>query len=303
MCEASDKLLLDEVKGRGCRIHISGGEPFGDWPRLIKICREAQKENLPPPEKIETNAFWAKDENIVRRRIGELAEAGMGKLVISTDPYHQQYVPIERCRLAAQVGEELLGPENIQVRWRDWLENGFDTGGMPESRRNQIFTRYARQGRDRLNGRAAEKIAPLVEQKKKPHEFADTNCKEALLRAKHVHVGPDGWVMPGTCAGIVLGKLPAEGDAHYKTNEVARLWNCLWKDHPSRPLLSTLAENGPYALSKTAMQVGFRPRDNYASKCHLCWEARKWLYMRGMHRKELGPEEIYCTVNTLQIKF
>ncbi len=305
LTEASDELDAGELKGRGCRIHISGGEPFGRWRRLIEICRRVHAEGLPPPDKIETNAFWSKDEEIVRRRIGALSEAGMKKLVISADPYHQQYVPIERCRLAAKVAGEMLGADRVQVRWRDWLQDGFDTGAMANPTRMEMFVQYALGGRDRFNGRAAEIIAPQMPQKKTPDQFTDSNCRQALLRSRHVHVGPGGWVTPGTCAGIVLGKLPL--DAHLQNpgaqvNEVSELWNTLWREHSgphasggrmSRPILDTLAEKGPAQLAELARGEGFRPGDSYASKCHLCWDVRKWLYRHGRHRVELGPEEIY----------
>ena len=56
----------------GCRIHLTGGEPFGRWERLIELCRRARDQGLGPLEKIETNAFWATDERIVRKRIAAL---------------------------------------------------------------------------------------------------------------------------------------------------------------------------------------------------------------------------------------
>lgn len=273
---------LIEASPHGCRIHLSGGEPFGNWPRLIELCRRARAEGLGPLEKIETNAFWATDEHLVRRRVESLDEAGMVKLSISADPYHQQYVPLQRCRLAARVAEDVLGAERVQVRWRDWLADGCDVGTMDADQRAELLARWASSGRDRFNGRAADMLTPSV-QHKKLSTFADSPCREALLRSRHVHVDAAGHVMPGTCAGIVFGLAGA--------GSIVDLWRALESDWDRRPVISALAGGGPVALLERA--EGFVPADGYAGKCHLCWDIRRHLVRRGLFRRTLGPEWMY----------
>lgn len=278
---------LIQASPHGCRIHLTGGEPFGDWPRLITLCQQARRQRLGPLQKVETNAFWAADRQVIHDRLTALAEAGMQKLAISADPYHQQFVPIERCRLLAQVAGDLLGAAAVQVRWQDWLRDGFDTDGLEEAQRRNLFTRYASQGRERLGGRAAQTIAPYM-QLKPLGEFVDVCCEEALLRGRHVHVVPDGTIVPGTCAGIALGRLgPAESQS------AKALWQQLHQTHASRPVISILARSGPYGLMKWARQAGFEPREAYAGKCHLCWEVRKFLHGARLGGPELGPDWLY----------
>jgi hypothetical protein len=290
----------------GCRIHLSGGEPFGDWPRLIEICRRAKAAGLGPLEKVETNAFWAEDAAIVRDRAAALDDAGMGTLCISADPYHQQFVPIERCRLAAVTAEEVLGPGRVQVRWRDWLASGFDTGDLSPEARDEVFAKYAAGGRDRLAGRATETIAAHLSCKSW-REYADTNCHEAVLRSRHVHVDPAGLVMPGTCAGLVLGRASAGRDLLADRDlgadrlgracagsDLAGLWARLSDDYASRPVVGALARGGPSALAAEAIAAGFVPRaGGYAGKCQLCWDVRRWFVGRAMHGDELGPAWMY----------
>jgi len=275
---------LVDASIHGCRIHLTGGEPFGDWPRLIAIARRAKAESLGPLEKVETNAFWADHPSLVRRRLRELDEAGMIKLVISADPYHQQFVPIERCRLAAKTAEEVLGKSRVQVRWRDWLEGGFDTDRLDERERRRLFARYATGGRDRFNGRAAELLTRELRYRA-AEEFADKPCKDRLLRSKHVHVGPAGEIMPGVCAGIVLGWASRES--------IPQIWRRLASDYPRRTIVGTLAEKGPVGLLPEARDSGFRPQTGYASKCHLCWDIRKHFVRTGLHRDELAPDWMY----------
>lgn len=282
---------LVEASPHGCRVHITGGEPFGDYGRLICLARSAQAEGLAPLEKVETNAFWATGAKLVRRRVGELDAAGVGKLVISCDPYHQQFVPIERCRLAVRAAQEVLGPSRVQVRWQDWLVAGCDTNKMSDAERRELFARYINGrlpglpagggGRDRLTGRAAEILAPLAPLRD-IDQFDCSPCRQRLLRCKHVHIDPSGRIVPGTCWGIVLGVTSP-------SRSVGDVWRQLARDHEDRPILSTLAQRGPVGLLPKAIESGFAPRrDGYGGKCHLCWDIRAHLGRRG-----LGGEELF----------
>ncbi|MDY7011956.1 MAG: radical SAM protein, partial [Planctomycetota bacterium] len=78
---------LQNASPHGCRIHIGGGEPFGRWEILIELLQQAKSAGLGPLEAVETNAFWACDEKIIRERLAALDEAGMDRLTISADPY------------------------------------------------------------------------------------------------------------------------------------------------------------------------------------------------------------------------
>ena len=275
---------LIQASPHGCRVHITGGEPFGNWPLLIELARRAKAEGLGPLHKVETNAFWATDDELARQRLAQLDEAGMEKLTISTDPYHQQFVPIERCRLLAAAAEQVLGGQRVQVRWRDWLNEGFDTNSMPDRDREELLAKYVAGGRDRLNGRAAELLADHLPQKP-PASFADESCREQLLRCKHVHVGPEGLAMPGTCAGIVLGRIGP--------HSIGQIWRELYTDHAERPVVGILSCNGPGGLMRAARAEGYAPRAAYAGKCQLCWDVRRYLARKGLHDAELAPRWMY----------
>ena len=272
----------------GCRIHLTGGEVFGDWDRLIEIARCAQDEGLGLLESVETNAFWATDEAVIRRRATALREAGMEVLCVSADPFHQQFVPIERVRLIVKTAEDLLGPERIRVRWREWLDEGFDTDSLDSSVRSKTFSEWIALGKDRLNGRAAELLAPHLPLRP-VDAFTRDNCRHPLLLSKHVHIGPAGLVVPGVCAGIVLGRVTPPYE-----ESIQEIWRQLDANHANRPVVGTLAEGGPAGLAAAAAQdEGFIPAEGYASKCHLCWAVRRFLVDRGKARDELGPPRLY----------
>jgi pyruvate-formate lyase-activating enzyme len=276
---------LQRASPHGCRIHIGGGEPFGRWETLIDLARQAKQAGLGPLEAVETNAFWADNEQIVRDRLAALDATGMGRLTISADPYHQQFVPIERPRLAARVAAQVLGDNRVRVRWRDWLADGFDTDKLDPAARRTVFARYLEKRRDRIVARAAEQLADNLELKPAA-AFADTPCSEPLLRSRHVHVDGAGRICPGTCAGIILGT--ADG-----ADAVGRIWQELWREHSRLDIIGPLARAGPIALLDMAEELGYKTRIGYAGKCHLCWDIRRWLCQAGRFKDRLGPESVY----------
>ncbi len=260
---------------------------FGDWDRLIEIARCAQDDGLGPLESVETNAFWATDEAVIRQRVTALRDAGMEALCVSADPFHQQFVPIERVRLIVKTAEDLLGLERVRVRWREWLDEGFDTDSLTPSARSKTFSEWIALGKDRLNGRAAELLAPYLPLRA-VDSFTCDNCRHPLLLSKHIHIDPEGNVVPGVCAGIVLGRVTQPYE-----ESIQEIWRKLDADHANRPVGGVLAKAGPAGLARAAQDEGFIPAEGYASKCHLCWAVRRFLVDTKKARDELGPNWLY----------
>jgi len=276
---------LIEAGPHGCRVHLTGGEVFGRFDHLLAVCRGAQRLGLGPLEAVETNGFWATDATVVRERLRALDDAGLTRLTISTDPYHQQFVPIERPRLLARVAAETLGPERVRVRWRDWLAGGVDTDKMTEAERQKVFSDYLAKGRDRLTGRLVD--GPVGGISLMPAEaFDDNPCNERLLRGRSVHISPGGDVWPATCVGIVVGNACR--------HPIGRIWDNLNADFATMPVVGPLSRRGPVALMAPALQCGFVPRDaGYGSKCQLCFELRRVLIGGEKRVGSLGPGEVY----------
>ena len=276
------------------RVHITGGEPFSDYERLRQILQAACKQRLVGLEKIETNAYWCSEPGLVRRRLGELAELGLTKLQISTDIYHQQYIPIERVRLGIRIGREVLGADGVQVRWRDFLSEPVLVGGLSDSQRAEAFAAALSRRGERLLGRAAEELASLFPSRDYD-SFADDNCVRSLLGARHVHVDGAANVFSGTCLGIILAK--ANGRMGLDA-----IW--LGFDYRQHPIMSVLVDQGPWGLAELARHQGYLPRVGYAGKCHLCFDVRRFLYAEGRYHGWLGPGLCYgqrnCRANGVQ---
>jgi hypothetical protein len=266
----------------------------------------------------------------VRERLAALDAAGMGRLTISADPYHQQFVPIARVRLAAAVAEEVLGAARVRVRWRDWLAEGFDTGDLDAARRQEVFAAWLARGRERLSGRAAVELAPLLSQDSglgatgKAVFFARVDEDTPTRTAIPMYIGT--WrgtsempVAPifkspsefadkpcaepllrsrhvhvdgsGTaCGGTCAGIVLGRFD---QAASVAQAWRDLSERFAEMPIVGRLARSGPVGLLELAMAEGFVPAAGYAGKCHLCWEIRRWMFTSGRWKGYLAPGVVY----------
>ncbi len=274
-----------DLAGPSGQVHLTGGEPFEDYERLEQILQGAQQSGLEGLEKIETNAYWCTDEELVRRRLLRMGELGLTRLQISTDVYHQEYISIERVRLGARIAQEVLGPERVQIRWRDFLTEPILVGPMKRAERAAAFRAAMGKRRERLLGRAAKELSGLLPSRVYD-DFADINCKQNLLGARHVHIDGNGNVFSGTCMGIILGKV---GTARHESLD--KLWQGF--DYREHPIVAILVEGGPGGLITPAERLGYQRKKGYASKCHLCYEIRRFLYQSGKYGGYIGPSVCY----------
>lgn len=80
-------------------IGISGGEPFL-YARLLKeVVGYARRSGY--TASVTTNGFWGGSAG-AGRLLGELREAGLGAVHISTSPFHQEFLPLRRVLGAAK---------------------------------------------------------------------------------------------------------------------------------------------------------------------------------------------------------
>ena len=268
----------------GGAVHVTGGEPFGDFQRLLEIVRAARRAGLDGIAYVETSGSWAESGAVARQRLEALAAAGMHQVAISADPYHQEFIPPDRVRRLLEAAREVLGEGGIRARrWR-WLQAPQDVGPMEEPQRRALFRTFLARYPERMTGRAAGELAPLAD--RVPLEaIAARPCREPLLAARHVHVDPDGWVYPGTCAGIVLGRATRRNPL----DEVLGGWHS-----EAGTAAALLAEGGPRRLAAEAARQGFAPdAQGYAGPCHLCWAVRAWLVGAGTGGTDLGPAAMY----------
>jgi len=233
--------------------------------------------------KLETNGFWCKTDKIARERMTEIKNFGIGLLLISCDPFHQEFVPIEAVRTAERIGKEVFGEDGVRIAPRDFLENPIDMMSLTEEEKTEVFRGVLETRPMRMIGRAAQSLSHLVEKYPK-EKFADDRCGRKLLWKQSIHVDPHGNVFPSVCAGIAIG------------NTMKTPLSKIHDDFDIRehPMVQTLVERGPLPLMEQAIQAGFADKkEGYSSKCHLCHEARTFFWHAGMYRDEVAPEEAY----------
>ena len=276
---------LKELVGDNAKIHITGGEPFLYWDRLVEILREAKEHNLGPVDMIETNGFWATDEEIVKDRLKTLDGLGMNRLKISCDPFHQEYVDIGPVKRLAKVAGELLGEDRVLVRWEKCLENPVEMKNITAVEKDTHYVETLKDYPCRFTGRAAGRIAELVA-KDSIEQIAGENCRDAFLGAKGVHIDPFGNVFSGTCSGIIIGNVGNPG-----APELAEIWQN-WQPKNDK-LVNTLFNSGPAGLLDEAVKLGYKPADFYAGKCHLCTSIRQFFFDKGFYKSTVGPAECY----------
>ena len=273
---------LKTIAGDSAIIHITGGEPFLYWDRLCEILTEAKKQKLTPVDLIETNAFWATNEKIITERLKLLDEIGIHKFKISTDPFHQEYVPIEPVRRLVKLATEILGPDRVQVRWQKYLENPIDFTALSDQQKEKIYIKAMSDYKCRFTARAADKLAKLVASKT-VDAISKRYCKPDFLAAKGVHIDPFGNVFCGTCSAIIFGNI--------NQTPLQNIWTDFNFDN--NQIIKTLFEYGPAGLLDLAKKEGFTESKLYASKCHLCTNTRSFLLEKGIETSTIGPPQCY----------
>ena len=74
-------------------IAITGGEPFLYFQRLLQVVDGCRTHGLGAT--VVTSAHWATSNVIATDRLGQLANAGLTGITVSTDEYHQERVPLD----------------------------------------------------------------------------------------------------------------------------------------------------------------------------------------------------------------
>lgn len=103
--------MADEIfsilKRLGCHsVHIGGGEPLLKPEKILDVLKAAQKNNT-NIEYIETNASWYRDEESAKTVLKELKVNGVHTLLISIDPYHNEYIPFWKVKALIQACSEV----------------------------------------------------------------------------------------------------------------------------------------------------------------------------------------------------
>ena len=275
-----DKYPFPGQVGVNDGVHFTGGEPFLNFALLLRLTAMAKRVGIPTTF-VETNGFWARDDESTREKLLALREAGLDGILVSANPFILEQVPFERTERAARLSREVFGRNAIvyQALFFEQFKLMGLTGTLP-------FEEYVQRGGQALqhvelfaNGRVPFKMAYLFEHHPAEAYFS-ASCRRELVRDWHVHVDNYCNYMPGFCGGLSLGDA-RDLDAICGGVDLDRL-----------PVIGALLE-GLGTLYRLGLEWGYRDRaEGYISKCHLCLEIRRHLARNGEF-EELRPLEMY----------
>jgi organic radical activating enzyme len=273
---------LVRLAGGTAKIHLTGGEPFLYFDRLAEIVEQAHRQGLTGLEYVETNASWATDAGQIRDRLKFLDANGLEKLKISWDVFHAEFIDPEAVLRLREIAEKVLGKERVLVRWQRYLQDPVRTCRLGPQEKIEAYRKALQQDFCRLTGRAAFQLAPLLAGSS-PEQFCGRCCGSEILAAKGVHIDPYGNVFSGQCSGIVVenvGQIPL--DTMWSQFDPARM--TFWQ---------ILTEQGPFGFLQQALESGYIPLTQYASKCHFCTDLRRFFFDKGLFLPIISPEECY----------
>ena len=106
LSQLSDKIVSapygERSVGVNYGLHFTGGEPFLNYPLLVKAVELAEEYDIPSVF-VETNSFWCANPEVCEERLRELKEAGLDGILISVNPFLVEYTPFERMDLAIEL--------------------------------------------------------------------------------------------------------------------------------------------------------------------------------------------------------
>lgn len=273
---------LIRLAGERAVVHITGGEPFLYFDRLAEIAQQAYRLKLPGFDVVETNAQWGDNERDIAEKLKFLNAAGMQRLKISWDPFHEEFIECNAVLRLAAVARKVLGPQCVLIRWERYLDHPSNIRDKNAADKNIILQNALLSDRARFTGRAAETLGPMMASQSADN-FKNKNCQRILLGAKGIHIDPYGNVFNGQCSGMAVGNI-----THTPLDTLWQNWQ------PDREVFwKTLFDSGPAGFLQQASEMGYQPQAKYASKCHLCTHIRRFFFDKGWFSSIITPNECY----------
>ncbi len=248
-------------------VHIGGGEPFMNFKALCGLI-EALRRHGVEVDYIETNAFWCADEGVIDERLTKLKSLGVTTIMVSVDPFHIKYVPLERplrlCQRMNEFGFDYFLWQERYLRKLHRLDRTrvYTKEELQKALGKHYVTDTAAEYGLGMNGRAL-KIAGEIYENRPAEELAVTSPCSSLLGVGHCHLDLYGNIVPSGCPGIA-----ADARDYLEENIPAEKY----------PVMARLLGGGTAALYEYASEKGFVPAaEGYPTKCAFCYAMREFL--------------------------
>jgi len=237
---------------------------------------------------VETNSSWFIDEDSAIGILKKLRNRGLNTLLISISPFHTERIPFYK------VKGVLTACRKAGISIFPWIEEFYYEIDRLDDHKTHSLEEFTELfGEDYLKniplrywihfgGRALKTYAKYLPLK--PLEeilISNDRCIE-LTDTSHFHIDLFGNYIPGLCSGLAIHT----EDLHDELNK------------ETYPVINLLYEKGIKGFHDMAVSdYSFKHNDSYLSKCHLCFDIRRYLVLqKGIKSSELEPVDFYSQV-------
>ena len=246
-----------------------GGEPLL-YPEIVcAIHKEAMNVGIPVRDVI-TNGYWSRKTEKIQKIAAKLVKSGVNEATISVDSFHQEFIPLEIVKKAA---ESLLKAGIAHISWNPCWVISKDHDN-PYNRKTKTILEQLRdlpveEGEGNIaqpEGRAVLWLKGFLPQKTRAPKgkCGDLPYSEKLDSIKAIFVEPDGRI--AVCNEFYIGNAS-------ETDVIDIIENY---DPFKMPEAKAIIENGMEGLISWARTKGVEPDpEGYYNICHMCTDIRK----------------------------